>query len=643
MSDQHLPLTIIVLAKNEEKNLQELLPTLHFVSEILVINDGSTDSTTTVAKDHGAVVVNFENQDYSITRNWALSQASNKMVLFIDADERLNEKAIESLRNIFSKQVRSTGFAFKRVDYLWEKKIKYGEVGHTRIVRMGPKAKQTWYGKVHEIWQLEKPKLLEGAIEHYSHHSFIPSLKKINRYAKLEADSRKERGVGWTWKEITLFPLAKFFQNFFLRAGWRDGLHGLYYASLMSMHSLLVRFYQLINSFHGQHANSKLAFVAQICTLMAIGTVPFGQLLRLQIGSGVALYAFEVFMVISVMCWIGMLLAKPRLPVPSPWILSLLTFSLIMGVSLLANINLLQENLLPAALFWARWLIYISFGWMIWDGAVDQWLSISWKKSIEYIGFMLLFLGWLQYIFMPDMRWLLAYGWDDHYYRMIGSVLDPNFLGLLIVLYAIYILVYGKSFKYLIGAIVMVSLGLTYSRSSYVALVASVGMSLGLWKYLKQSTFYVLILGLSLLAFSSLIKPGGEGVNLARTYSIVHRARSIVTGWDVFRQHPFLGIGFNAYRMYTLPDSHDLTIPYHPSSPDNSFMLVLATTGIVGMLGFIYFLLSFVIASRKHPYQLFSLLAILTHSLFNNSFFYPFVLFWWMIVTLELIPEKKNA
>src|SRR3989338_6680935 len=51
-------------------------------------------------------------------------------------------------------------------------------------------------------------------------------------------------------------------------------------------------------------------------------------------------------------------------------------------------------------------------------------------------------LGLGQYIFLPDTRFLLSYGWDEHYWRLIGTVLDPNYMGVMmgmIVLFGIQV------------------------------------------------------------------------------------------------------------------------------------------------------------------------------------------------------------
>ena len=83
-------ISIILPAKNEAESLQQLLPTLreHFPEEeILVVNDGSTDSTVEVCEQHGVSVVSHV---YSMGNGAAIKtgarNATKSILVFMDAD-----------------------------------------------------------------------------------------------------------------------------------------------------------------------------------------------------------------------------------------------------------------------------------------------------------------------------------------------------------------------------------------------------------------------------------------------------------------------------------------------------------------------------------------------------------------------------
>jgi O-antigen ligase len=150
--------------------------------------------------------------------------------------------------------------------------------------------------------------------------------------------------------------------------------------------------------------------------------------------------------------------------------------------------------------------------------------------------------------------------------------------------------------------------------------------------------FLLLLFGLGLFL---LPKSEGEGVNLLRTYSLTSRAFSTITAWEWFTDRPLWGMGFNAYKWVAVPVHEARQIPSLPSGPDNSFVLVLATTGIIGFSIFsIYIIMLFMQIFRK-KWILLSLSLILIHSLTNNSWFYPWVMVWVSLMLADTAHEAK--
>lgn len=93
--------SIVIPAKNEAENLQKLLPellSLHPQAEILVVNDGSSDSTTEVCESHHVKVISHP---YSKGNGAAIKtgarNASHQVVVFMDADGQHQPKDIHRL------------------------------------------------------------------------------------------------------------------------------------------------------------------------------------------------------------------------------------------------------------------------------------------------------------------------------------------------------------------------------------------------------------------------------------------------------------------------------------------------------------------------------------------------------------------
>lgn len=234
--------TAVVLTKNEEKNIVDCLEGLRFCDEILVVDDNSEDRTEEIAKRFNVKIIKHSlNDDFSKQRNFALENVSSGWVLFVDADERINEVLAKEI-SYATLDDKNEGYLLKRDDIIWGKRLKYGETGGMKFLRLAKKGLGQWEGKVHEEWRIKgKIGTLSNHIDHYPHQTVGEFLKEINYYTDLRAQELYSKGVSVRWYGILFYPKAKFLLNYFLRLGILDGLPGFVFAIMMSFHSFLVR------------------------------------------------------------------------------------------------------------------------------------------------------------------------------------------------------------------------------------------------------------------------------------------------------------------------------------------------------------------------------------------------------------------
>jgi len=83
------PVSIAIIAKNEEKRLAECLASAAFAAEIIVLDDMSTDRTVEIAEQAGAKVFQRAMDIEGRHRNYAYSLATQPWVFSLDADERI--------------------------------------------------------------------------------------------------------------------------------------------------------------------------------------------------------------------------------------------------------------------------------------------------------------------------------------------------------------------------------------------------------------------------------------------------------------------------------------------------------------------------------------------------------------------------
>lgn len=234
-------ISVVILTKNEEENLERCLESVKWVDEIVIVDDYSKDKTVEIAQKFGTKVYfrsldgNFSNQ-----RNYGLDKATGEWILFVDADEEVTE----TLKNEISKKIKNhkfEAFRLKRSDFFCGKWLKYGETGAVKLIRLAKKGIGKWEGLVDEKWNVKgRIGTLNSPLLHYSHPNLSQFLVSINERSTLNAkgfyNKRKRLNI-IEW----LKPFFKFILNYFLRLGWLDGTHGFVFSVLMSFHSFLVR------------------------------------------------------------------------------------------------------------------------------------------------------------------------------------------------------------------------------------------------------------------------------------------------------------------------------------------------------------------------------------------------------------------
>ncbi|KKU34479.1 MAG: hypothetical protein UX50_C0021G0012, partial [Candidatus Beckwithbacteria bacterium GW2011_GWA1_46_30] len=204
--------------------------------------------------------------------------------------------------------------------------------------------------------------------------------------------------------------------------------------------------------------------------------LPFGQLERLpQPYPGVNLYLHDLVIAAIVCLWSITGLKKLK---PPPLARPLLWFTAAALASLLPALFRHPPNqILVGSLYLVRFVFYSCLYFVFSDPALVKNLRLKPANLLLVFGLSLVGLGLFQYLFFPDVRFLAASGWDDHFYRVISSLFDPNFTGLIYLFSLILLFFHQKKLQPLVyssaTAAVLIGLLLTYSRSSYLALLAA--------------------------------------------------------------------------------------------------------------------------------------------------------------------------
>lgn len=352
-----------------------------------------------------------------------------------------------------------------------------------------------------------------------------------------------------------------------------------------------------------------------------------GQLIKIPFWGygGLTLLDLFVFFISLLLLW----RLKLKLNTPPLFISASIIFIFFASLSLLLSpLDLSPTETFISFSYTVRFFVYILFGWLLYS---SKFLKISNDFFIK-AGLILAVLGLMQLILLPDLRELQNQGWDPHYFRTVSTYLDPNFLGAFLVL-SLMPLTRKKLTLITTACFVLIFMALltTFSRSSYLAFgVAFLSLSF-LNKSKKLLCLTIVLIVLLFLGFSTYQKLVSTPRNINRDQSAGYRINSWEHGWEIFQKNPILGIGFNAYRFalskYSLAPEQFVR-SHGASSNDSSLLFVAATTGIFGLVSYLFFLLTMAMGSNKNFIFLSGLAALIVQSFFANILFYPFILIW---------------
>src|SRR3989344_3247273 len=186
-----MEVSVILLTKNCQKIIKRSLKSIAWAKEIVIIDDFSEDETVKVARSVNLkgklrVYRRHLKNDFASQRNFGLMKAKLKWVLFVDADEVVSLELKKEITNLEPKN-SINGYLIPRRDFLWGKKLRYGETGKMKLLRLGKKGCGSWERGVHEYWNI-KGNLgnLKSEIAHHTHENLSKFMEQINYYSSLK-------------------------------------------------------------------------------------------------------------------------------------------------------------------------------------------------------------------------------------------------------------------------------------------------------------------------------------------------------------------------------------------------------------------------------------------------------------------------
>jgi len=232
-------ISVIVITKDEEKNISDCLKSVEWADEIIVVDSESTDRTIELAKQFTEEIFIRKWEGYVPQKKYALSLAKNEWVLSLDADERITPELKDEIFKLSTGEF--SGFKIRRKNFLLKKEIKSCGWENDYQLRLMRKDKASFSDRlVHEKFVVDgEVGTLKNPMLHYTFSSFEEYFEKINNYTSLKAQElfiKKKRIGGWT---IFSHTISAFFAFFIIRLGFKDGVYGLIISLLHSVSTMM--------------------------------------------------------------------------------------------------------------------------------------------------------------------------------------------------------------------------------------------------------------------------------------------------------------------------------------------------------------------------------------------------------------------
>ncbi|MBI5645967.1 MAG: glycosyltransferase family 2 protein [Ignavibacteriae bacterium] len=238
------PVSVIVIARDEERNIAACLESVAWAAQVIVVvDDRSTDATAELARKSGADVYVRPWLGYAGMKSAALQHASHEWVLWLDADERVLPELAREIDTVLATSPPETAFRVARRAYFLGKWIRHCGWYPGHVTRLFRKSHARFSSSaVHEHLEVDGPiGTLRNDLLHFTDDDLEHYFEKLNRYTSLAAQELVEAGRRVRARDLLLRPWAIFVKMYVLRGGFLDGTHG-YLLSRLSAAYVLTKY-----------------------------------------------------------------------------------------------------------------------------------------------------------------------------------------------------------------------------------------------------------------------------------------------------------------------------------------------------------------------------------------------------------------
>lgn len=223
-----IPVSVVVITKNEEDNIDDCLKSVSWADELIVLDDNSTDNTVALAKKYTDKVSSRKMDIEGRHRNYAYSLAKNKWVLSLDADERASAELETELRELFKNGMKDVAYSIPIKTFVGKRWIRYAGWYPAPKVRLFDKG----HFKYEEA-EVHPRVFIDGTcghltkdIVHYSYRDFHDFYQSLNNQTTLEAKKWFKERRKMNFLKMYRKAVSRFLKAYIQKKGFKDGFLG---------------------------------------------------------------------------------------------------------------------------------------------------------------------------------------------------------------------------------------------------------------------------------------------------------------------------------------------------------------------------------------------------------------------------------
>ena len=234
-------LSVTVITKNEAADIGGALESVKWADEIVVVDSGSDDETTAIARRYTDRVVVREWPGYVAQKNYAASIASYDWIFSLDADERVTPELAREVQGLVTETPPHSGYQVPRVTWHLGRWIRTTDWYPDYQMRLYDRRAAEWTGRyVHESVSVRGTTArLRHELQHFAYRDIADHLETIDRYTTYAARQMSDSGQRAGVLQLAGHPPLAFLRNFLVHGGIRDGAAGFIISALNAYYVFL--------------------------------------------------------------------------------------------------------------------------------------------------------------------------------------------------------------------------------------------------------------------------------------------------------------------------------------------------------------------------------------------------------------------